>query len=286
MLNYFNRNHAVELTSDQIRHYAPSVFATEAHESRSDRFAPIPTMAVLNELKREGFVVVSAQQSRAKDETKKNFTKHMLRLRHVSDLENTGRDRMKDSHGEIILKNANDGSSTYQLMAGIYRLVCSNGMIGWSPLFDKVNVRHSGNLKKIADNVIEGTYRVLDETQNLLSVRDSWSNIQLSQDDQMALAESAHVVRFGDSEGKTDTPITPRHLLVTRRVADKGDDLWSTFNRIQENAMKGGLTAYNNNTRRMSTTREVKNIDNDVKINRALWQLADYFAKQVTDQAA
>lgn len=286
MFNYANRYHSVELTESQLRAFAPSVFATEAHESRSDRFAPIPTMAVLGELKREGFVVVSAQQSRAKDETKKNFTKHMLRLRHVNDLENTGRDRMKDSHGEIILKNANDGSSTYQLMAGIYRLVCSNGMIGWSPLFDKVNVRHSGNLKKIADNVIEGTYRVLDESNHLLSVRDQWSQIQLTQDDQMALAESAHVVRFGDSEGKTDTPITPRHLLVTRRVADRGDDLWSTFNRIQENAIKGGLSAYNQNTRRMSTTREVKNIDNDVKINRALWQLADYFAKQVTSQAA
>ena len=286
MFNYANRYHSVELTESQLRAFAPSVFATEAYESRSDRFAPIPTMAVLGELKREGFVVVSAQQSRAKDESKKNFTKHMLRLRHVNDLENTGRDRMKDSHGEIILKNANDGSSTYQLMAGIYRLVCSNGMIGWSPLFDKVNVRHSGNLKKIADNVIEGTYRVLDESNHLLSVRDQWSNIQLTHDDQMALAESAHVVRFGDSEGKTDTPITPRHLLVTRRVADRGDDLWSTFNRIQENAIKGGLSAYNQNTRRMSTTREVKNIDNDVKINRALWQLADYFAKQVTSQAA
>jgi hypothetical protein len=285
-MNYFNRNHAVALSDSQIRQYAPSVFAKEAHESRSDRFAPIPTIAILKELEKEGFMVVSAKQSGARDQSKRNYTKHLLRLRHVDDLANhDSKARQKDTHAEIILRNANDGSSCYELMAGAYRLVCANGLIGFSPMFEGVKVRHTGDLRKVADNVIDGTFTVLNETNHLLASRDAWSDIRLSFDDKLALASAAHTVRFGDSEGHTDTPITPRQLLTVRRPADSGDDLWRVFNCIQENCIKGGLSAFNTKTNRQTGMREVKSIDQDVKINRALWQITDHFARQVKSAA-
>ena len=283
---FYNRNHAVALSEDQIRQYAPSVFATEAHESRSERFLPIPTITVVKELEKEGFVIVSAQQSRARDESKKDFTKHMLRLRHVNDLANdNNRARMRDVHGEVILKNGNDGSCSYELLAGAYRLLCSNGLVGFSSMFEPIRVRHVGDASKIASNVIEGTYRVIEETNNLLASRDAWSQITLNQDAKMAFAEAAHIVKFGDSDGNVDTPIKPAQLIAPRRSGDSGNDLWTVFNVAQENVIKGGLSAYNQRTNRRTTTKEVKNIDNDIKLNRALWKVADYFAQRVKSAA-
>jgi len=285
MLNYYQRSHSVALTEDQIHHIAPSVFAEDKHKSRSDKFATIPTISIVRALNKEGFEVVSAQQCNVRDVTRADFTRHLLRLRHRDDIENGNKNKLKDTHGEIVLKNANDGSSSYELMAGAYRLVCSNGMVGWSPFFDGIKVRHSGDFKKVADSVIEGTYTVVDETNNLLAARDRWSQITLIEESRLALAEASHIVRFGDSEGKTDTPIKPAQLLNIRRSGDSGKDLWTTFNVIQENAIRGGLTGYNRTTNRRTTTREVKSLDNDVKINRALWRIADHFAQQVKSAA-
>ena len=62
--NRFHRSHAIELTNDEIFHYAPSVFAVEKHESRTENFVAIPTIKVVDALRKEGFAVVSAQQDR------------------------------------------------------------------------------------------------------------------------------------------------------------------------------------------------------------------------------
>jgi Domain of unknown function (DUF932) len=110
-----------------------------------------------------------------------------------------------------------------------------------------------------------------------------WQNLQPTSGEQNAFAEAAHELRFADLEGKVETPITPAQLLITpRRSADSGNDLWHTFNRVQENTIRGGITAWGrdaNNQRRRTTTREVKGIDQDVKLNRALWMLTEKMAE-------
>lgn len=283
-MTYYHRNHSVALTNDEIYRFAPSVFATQAHDSRTERFRPIPTIQIVESLRKEGFEVVSAAQCRTRDASKREFTKHLLRLRHMNELQTVnGR---ADSHGEIVLKNANDGGSSYQLMAGVFRIVCTNGLISASELFDAIRVKHSGSLESVASKVIEGTFQVVDETQRVLSHRDTWQNITMPHEAQIAFAEAAHVVRFGDSDGVTDTPIKPAQLLTARRHEDAGDSLWQVFNRTQENCIKGGrhLRAYNSKTHRMTSIREVTSLDADVKINKALWKLADYFAAQVSSQ--
>ena len=91
------------LSDEQLRAAVPSIFATDAHESRSARFAPVPTITVLDGLRAEGFEPFSAVQARTRIEGKAEYTKHMLRLRHRS-LTNTEGDAF-----EIVLVNANDG---------------------------------------------------------------------------------------------------------------------------------------------------------------------------------
>ena len=115
------------LTDEQIRQVAPSVYASTAHASRSAGFAPIPTSEILIGLRREGFDVVQAGQSRCRDESRTGFNKHLLRLRH-RDQKPGKAQAIGDVFPEVVLVNANDGSSSYAMSAGLFRLGCLNGM--------------------------------------------------------------------------------------------------------------------------------------------------------------
>lgn len=275
------------LTEDELRQLAPSIFATEAHASRSERFRVIPTIEILRGLQKEGFSPVGAKQSTSRDVTKTDFTKHMIRLRRLDD----GRSyQVGDTVAEIILKNANDGTSAYDLMSGLFRIACLNSLVTQTKTLDSVKVRHSGDA---IGNVIEGTYRVLGETEKVLAAPQDWSGIQLSLPQRMAFAEAAHVARFGDAEGETTTPIKPEQLLNVRRQEDAGRDLWTTLNVVQENVIRGGLHGRTDATRdergrlhrgRRVTTRPVNGIDQDVKLNKALWVLSERMAELARSQ--
>lgn len=265
------------MSEDELRVFAPSVFARVAHDSRSERFAPIPTIEVLRGLKREGFEVVGAKQSLTRVPGKAPFTKHLLRLRRM---DNHEAHKVGDTVAEMLLKNANDGTSVYDLFAGLFRIRCLNSLVSDMGSIDSVKVRHTG--KDIVDRVIEGTFTVVESAKLALSAPREWAQIKLDRDERMALAESAHVIRFGDAEGKVTTPITPDQLLVARRREDQQHDLWTNFNVVQENVMRGGLHGVGldaNNRPRKMTTREVKGIDQDIRLNKALWMLSQRMAE-------
>ena len=259
--------HAMSL--EQVRAVAPSVFAMSPHMSRSERYAYIPTVDVLKGLSREGFQVVKASQSRTRIPGKSDFTKHMLRLRHEStstDLQTLG-----ETIPEVVLINSHDGTSAYRLMAGMFRLVCLNGMIVADSLVGSLKVQHSGN---VTSKVIEGSFEVLKNTGKAIDAAKSWSEIELSDDESLAFANAAHTVRFGED----DTTINPVRLLAARRPDDIGHDLWRTFNRVQENVIRGGLQGLNATGTRRVSSRAVRSIDGDIRLNSALWTLASTLA--------
>lgn len=266
------------LNEAELYQLAPSVFATAPHESRSARFQPIPTIDVLRALQREGFMPVGAKQSRTRDDGKRDYTKHLIRLRRIDD---DAKFRVGDTVCEILLKNANDGTSAYDLMAGLFRIRCLNSLVAQTGTVDSVKVRHSGSPADVAGRVIEGTYRVLGEARKALSAPQDWGAVRLDRDERMALAEAAHALRFEDAEGSATTPIQPAQLLAPRRSGDTDHDLWTTFNVAQENVVRGGLrgVTVENGRRRRVTTRPVNGIDQDVKLNRALWILAQRMAE-------
>lgn len=272
------------LTLEQIRPIVPSLFATTAHESRSQRYVPIPSIDVVTQLIDKGFQPVEARQSLTRDTSKRDFAKHMIRFR--SDIDLHDRNRVGRAVGdvsfEIILRNASDGSAMYEFMAGLFRLACLNGMVLPDKLIESVKVRHSGDRERVLGEVVEGAYTVLDQSAKAIEAPKKWGAIELSGDERSALAEAAHVLRFGDAEGNTSTPIEPRQLLIPRRPDDVGNDLWRTFNTLQENSIRGGISAIGRdrqNRPRRSTTREVRGIDGDIKLNKGLWLLADRMAE-------
>lgn len=265
------------LTIDQIAKYAPSAMATAPHESRSDRYTYIPTLAVIEGMMRAGFQAFSASQSRSRIEGKSEFTKHMIRFRHQ---DTTSALVVGDVIPEVVLVNSHDGTSAYKLIAGMYRLVCSNGLMVADSTTGSISVMHKGN---IVAEVIEASNSIIENSQKSLQAADTWARLQLTDGEQAAFAEAAHTIRFADTEGRVTTPITAAQLLRPRRTEDTGADLWKTFNRVQENVIKGGLHGVqrDDNGRRLRavTTRQVKGIDQDVKLNRALWQLAERMAE-------
>ncbi len=250
------------LSDDQIHRVAPSIFAEAPHESRSQRYAYIPTATVLTELRKEGFQPFMVTQTRTRHEDRRDYTKHMIRLRHASQINARG------EANEIILLNSHDGTSSYQMLAGMFRFVCSNGLVCGDTVAD-VRVPHKGD---VAGQVIEGAYQVLHGFDRALESRESMQAITLDEGEAEVFARAALSLKYDDPD--KPAPITESQILMPRRSDDRRPDLWSVFNRTQENLTKGGLHGRSANGRRQQT-RPVQGIDSDVRLNRALWLLAD-----------
>ena len=250
------------LSDDQLRRVAPSIFAAAAHASRSERYTYIPTSTVLDGLRKEGFQPFMVAQTRVRDDSKREHTKHMLRLRHASQINDA-------EANEVILLNSHDGTSSYQMLSGLFRYACSNGLV-CGETFADIRVPHKG---KIVDEVITGAFEVLDGFDLVRESRDNMREVKLDAAESDIFARAALALKYEPSD-ITPPPITESQVLRPRRAADSAPDLWSTFNVLQENIVRGGLPARTKNGRRQST-RPVEGLDTNVKLNRALWMLAE-----------
>lgn len=260
---------AQPLTDERIRTLAPSVFAAEPHSSRSARYAYIPTAEVLQGLRAQGFEVFSAAQARCRDASRVEHTKHLLRLRHLGQ-EGRALD-VGDAVAEICLLNSHDGTSAYQMLAGMFRVICRNGLMVSDRTVASVKVPHSG---KVTDRVVSGAFEILDGCTRVVEDCQRMRAINLTADEQGVFARAALQVRYDEGAA----PIAADVLLRPRRLEDRAGDLWTVFNKVQENAVRGGL-AGRTAAHKPTTTREVRGIDQSVKLNRALWQLADEMAR-------
>ena len=103
---------------------------------------------------------------------------------------------------KVVLVNSDNGTSAYHLTAGLFRLVCLNGMVVSDGFAETVKIPHRGD---VAPLVIEGSYRVLNSSREALAVSALMARLDAANpDEQMALAEAAHMVRFVHAEGQVD----------------------------------------------------------------------------------
>jgi hypothetical protein len=260
-----------------MRATAPSVFAESKHASRSERYTYIPTIDVLRGLKREGFEPFMVAQGASRVEGKAAFTKHMLRLRHHS------HDARRPEANEIIIINSHNGASCYQLLAGVLRYVCHNGLVVGDVVKD-IRIPHRGDVQS---EVIDGAVRVLEQFKTVDEHADAMKSLPLEPREQIAFATAALALRFGERSveeggGHAPAPVTAEQLNEPRRAEDAGPSLWATLQRVQEHLVKGGLQGRTARGRRMHT-RPIASIDRGVSLNRALWVLAE---EMVTIKAA
>ena len=260
------------LDEEQMRAVAPSIFAEHKHASRSERYTYIPTIDVLRGLRREGFEPFMVAQGRSRTPGKEDYTKHLIRLRHARD-SNSAAGARAETH-EIILINSHDGASSYQMLAGVLRFVCLNSLVVGDIAHD-IRIPHKGNIQ---GEVIEGAFRVLDEFETIDASTEGMKAVTLRAAEEQVFARAALELRYADHAQGAPLPVTAEQLVEPRRMEDRGASLWDSFQRVQENLLRGGLRGRTVQGRRMRT-REVASIDRGVSLNRALWTLAEEMRK-------
>ena len=251
--------------AEMIRAHAPAAFATSPEDGKvSDRYTFLPTTDILEILQDEGWTAWSAQQVNARTWSR-DHAKHIIRLRH-QDLDVTTFD-VGDSFPEMLLINAHNGLGGYTLQGGIFRMICSNGMVISESDFGKVHIRHIGFEPK---QVINASRDLIMTSSKISDKVNTWKQFELSPRAQKDFFADAAKLRW---ESPSDDLVT--EISQIRRQEDKGLDLWRTFNVAQENLIRGGFR--NGETNRM--VRPISNIQKDVKINSALWDLASTYSE-------
>lgn len=250
------------LRNDQLH---PSVFASGHAGNLSEKYRFVPTIDVVNALRNEGFFPVSCGASRSRDEDGQEYVKHHIRLRREQDI-NSKLSRVGQVIPELAVTNSHNGTSGFILDAALHRLVCSNGLIVANEQ-GSLRYRHSGK-DDLVGRVIEGAYEIVEDFPLLADKVEAWSALPLTENEREAYAKAARTLRFDE-----DSPVTPTQLLRPRRYGDARMDLFTTYNVVQENLIRGGLKAGRRKTRGITS------VDRDLKLNRALWTLAEELAK-------
>ncbi len=249
------------LSLDELARNAPAVFADRAAETTGARYVFISTRDIVTAMMDAGFEPTHAVQTRSRH-GQVGYARHMLRFQPV--VQSLSLD---DVLGEIVLVNSHDGSSAYQLRAGLFRPVCTNGMLTAIGDFGLIHVSHRGN---VVANVVDAAQRITHEFHRVGEAVEAMRGTTLTGGEQLAFARDALSLRF---PAQTEPPVQPAQLLERRRVADLGDDVWKTFNALQEHIVRGGVCCRTATGRAMHT-RGIRAIRENVRLNTGLWNLA------------
>lgn len=269
---YRNRDNS-PLNRIQVKSVAPSVFADREDDSRSTKYRFVSSDSLLDQMNEAGFLVVGAQEQRSRKPDGTPTRKHLLRFAHQDMLEYS-----RDQRIELVMINSHNGSCSYQLMAGMFRQVCTNGLIVGTSIA-AINIRHMGHT---GEDVIEASLKLASETPFIMDSIHRMQGIELTHKRQLDFAHEASRLRLGEDY---ETKIHPEALLTPRRWNDIGftsegsATVWQCFNRVQENLIKGGvpLKTQEGTPCRRRSLRALNGIDGNTRLNRDLWSLAERF---------
>jgi Domain of unknown function (DUF932) len=252
---------SASLSLDDVRRKAPAVFAESAHERTSASYTFVPTDRILTGLMRAGFVPVEARQARARYGTL--HARHAIRLRRRVETV-----QLRDSVPEIICLNSHDATSSVSLRGAIFRVVCLNGLIASVGSFPSIRVRHCG---EIVDDVVTGALEMSERFGVLAGHVERMEQRLLCKEEQIVFAQRALRLRYPDP---SLSGMEPSQLLTCRRPEDLGSNLWVTLNKVEENLVGGGLSRRSVGGR-LTRSRRITSIREDVRIHSGLWDLAE-----------
>src|SRR5262245_24310868 len=217
----------------------------------SPRYTFVPTTEIIAGLREKNWVPVAVEQQRARTTARFGFQKHLIRFRLAEQMQT-----LDEWNEELVLTNSHDAGCAYILRIGIYRRLCSNGLVVSDNTFEAIRFRHAG-LK--AQEVVEASYRILEYIPRVAALIDRFRNRKLQDADALVFAEKALLLRFNTGDA---SPVAPRTLLQARRSEDQRNDLWTVFNRVQENLVRGGLSDdHRSQAGRLRSLRSLRGID-------------------------
>jgi hypothetical protein len=255
------------LNNEELRIQAPSLFQDQPYHEVSDKYHFIPTIDIVEQLRNEfGWYPVAVSQSDVKSLDKDGFQQHYVRFQNFSDLINPSANVV-----ELLLFNSHDRSKSFTISAGIYRYICSNGLVIADSIFESYKIRHIGDKDNDVANAVN---RITQVKPKLLSKISKFENIILNQDEKEAFLQSAIPLRFKEHLELDN----PNDLLEPLRAEDMRNDIYTTLNVLQENFLSSKITGYNKETGRRFTSKEITSISKDVEINKGLWEIAERIA--------
>ena len=259
------------LTKEQLKIKAPSLFQNQPYHEVSEKYHFIPTIDIVEQLREQSWFPVAVSQSGVRDENKDGFQQHYVRFQHFSDLINPNANVV-----ELLLFNSHDRSKCFTISAGIYRYVCSNGLVIADSVFDSYKIKHLGDKE---NNVIDAVNKITQVKPKLLSKISKFESINLNQNEKEAFLQSAIPLRFNEHLELDN----PNELLTPLRIEDEKDDLYTVLNILQENFLSSKVSGYNKETNRRFTSKQITSISKDVEINKGLWDIAERIASIKND---
>lgn len=244
---------------------SPAALAERPAPTTGKHYSFIDTRSVVQLMESEGYRVTSAKQAspRKRDPL---FTRHVVEFRRPVDEE--AAKQVLGAVPRLIFTNSHDGSGSARVLAGMFKFVCSNGLVVGTTT-GNFRVRHAADA---AADVIMRVRELAKNTDRIYQSIDRWSRVDLSAAQRVEFARMASQLRWGHPD-----LFEPEQVLRVRRPEDDRGDLWSVFNRVQENAVRGGMVGLTESGRR-NTARPLADIARDLQFNGALWELAEEFA--------
>ena len=254
------------ISLERAKTMAPAIFATEpASYINQKLYTFTPTTGIIDQMNSQGWQLTKVQQSQSKSALRKDYGIHIVRFQHpdiyIKD-ENGG----VEARPEIVVINSHDGTKPLQFEAGLFRLVCENGLVLKTQDFGGFKERHTKFTLDSLKEKIEEKMSIMNKTVGTIS---RWAGKEMSAAERRAFATEALQLRI--STDRTPEEYEIMEILNPRRDVDRANTLWHTFNRVQENLIKGG---YQMNNR---TARAITNPMEDMVLNQGLWQIADRF---------
>lgn len=266
---YMTRSGAMpELSRDLLIRQVPAAYAEKAHGGTSSRYAFFSTDTVVEALRESGWAPVIAQEQRARAEDRFGFQKHLIRFHRREELEHAV---LHDSRLELVLMNSHDGGCAFRLYAGVFRLVCSNGLVVSEASFGAISIRHT---HRTVVQVVDASQKIARNSDEIGGRIEAFRQRQLTETERTDFASRALALRYESAEV---APVRPAYLLEPKRVEDRGTSLWQTFNVVQERMMRGSrpdVFKAKLEHRRTARVRALTGLDAQLNLNRDLWGLA------------
>ena len=262
------------LKDNEIKYLAPVAFKSEmttqevANLGLSDHYSFVPTMNVVRDLQTMGWDCVDAKQVKARKKSTNGYQKHMLTFEHPKyKVEGV------EEYPQLLLTNSHDGGNAFQLSAGIFRLVCSNGLVIKTEDYGSQRLIHKGYSFEAVQEMVEGFIATIDETMTRIT---AMKRTQLDKDQMTEFAKQAALLRFTSksyNEENIDKVVYIDELLEATRKEDDGNAVWEVFNRVQERLV-GGNYHYKGTKDKPRKARPIKNFKQNFEVNKKLSELA------------
>ena len=280
MLSFNNDNLATSfLSNDDIRRVCPMALHTmPTNPDVSDKYVHANTMTVVEDLAKLGWFPVQAKQCRNKKNSSGIRSYHMIAFQNpdvkiTKTLDNG--EKIVDTYPRIILTNSHDGFNSFKFMVGLFRLICSNGLVVCNNQMVDMSIRHINydfeELRRIVESAIE-------QVPNIVNTMNDMRNVMLTDEQKTALATEVVKIRkgFEDDENYVVDAEVVEDILTPVRNEDKGNDLWTIFNICQEKMIKGGF-GFRGATNKLRKQRGITSIKKDMDFNQRLWQTASQY---------